>query len=153
MSTALASPAVHAPRRCFRWDLDVDPSKRVQADTRTWLNATPRRLTPVPELADPEVWAANMSRAVIEAALGSRPITQLQRWMVPPLYAALEHLQRPQSPATGRTCRPVSWRSYSPKQGVVEVATVIAAPDRTCIVALRLESVRGRWMTTALEFA
>ncbi|WP_022868121.1 Rv3235 family protein [Schaalia vaccimaxillae] len=153
MTTTLEHPTTGVSRRCFRWDLNIDLTRRAQADARAWLRTPPARANAAP-LPDPEVWAANMSRAVVEVIVGVRPVTQLQRWLVPPLYAALVHLHQPRAQsASQRPCRPVSWRSCSPRDGVVEVATVVAAPDRTRIVAVRLENHRGRWITTALEFA
>ncbi|MDC4232679.1 Rv3235 family protein [Actinomyces sp. B33] len=162
--TALLAPAVprHAPRsghhrpparerRCLRWDLDTDASIKTVSKTRTWLaSAAPQSV--VPTLPEPGPWAAAMARAIVEAVLGMRPTSQLQRWLVPPLLTVVSRLRVPRDPAAPRrSCRPTAWRSCEIRPGVVEAAVVVSAPDGPHVVALRMEKSRGRWITTALE--
>lgn len=150
MSTALAPVAPHKSRRCFRWDMTLDAPVKQAAETKIWLSSdTPGGSAP----PDPATWSAGFARAIIEALLGARPLRQLQRWMVPSLYAAVSRLSfnAARSSRSGPSCAPTTWRTCEVLPGVVESSVIIRGPERSYAVALRLEAFRGRWIATALE--
>lgn len=142
-------------RRTFRWDMTQDVSATELADMRLWLDSRSEGGRLDPDIPDASTWSAGLARAIVESLLGMRDRRQLERWMMPSLYAALKHL-RLDSASTGRSrrsCFPSAWRSDEIAPGVAESAVVVRGPQRSYAVALRLEAFRGRWMTTALEIA
>lgn len=142
-------------RRTFRWDMTQDVSATELADMRLWLDSRSEGGRLDPEVPDASTWSAGLARAIIESLLGMRDRRQLERWMMPSLYAALKHLHLG-SASTGRSrrsCFPSAWRSDDVAPGVAEAAVVVRGPQHSYAVALRLEAFRGRWITTALEIA
>ena len=101
-------------------------------------------------LEDPAARAAVLTRAVLEALAGDRPLGQLEGWIAPDVLDVLEPL------VAARTLRP--WAATlrrvvvcEPAPGVAEVTVVIQRGPRAGALALRLESVDGRWLVTALQ--
>lgn len=143
------------PRRTFRWDCRIDQSESQACDTRLWLASRSQGGRLDPHTPDPLTWSAGLARAVVEALLGMREKRQLERWMLPSLFAALTHLDFTEgmSGRTRRACGSVASRAVEIAPGTVESAVIVRGPSRSYAVALRLEAFRGRWMTTALEIA
>ncbi|WP_165215989.1 Rv3235 family protein [Schaalia sp. ZJ1691] len=146
---------VDYPRRYFRWDPEIDLSPVDRAELLAWLTSSYEQ-DPFGQNdhAKAGIWAANFSRAVIEVTLRARPITQLQRWMVPPLYLAFSHMPLPaKKPQGPQICRPINWLTQETRPGIYEANAIIASPRENHAVAIRMEAFRGRWITTALEFS
>lgn len=115
--------------------------------------ATPSRVLP-----DPVPLLTNLARGVMEVFSGVREVDQLARWLAEDAYRKLvirANLATRARNARGvRATRPVyqiiSTRTMSPADGVVEGVVIIAGPQRTRAIALRLEGRDGRWRATSL---
>ena len=112
--------------------------------------------SPVPQdSAGP--WAAALARVCVEALLGARPATQLERWLTPELYDAVRRRAglaiRVHGPARAQTPpRVVSHHAQvALDQRSAEVSVVLHDGTKVRAVALRLEAFRGRWRVGALE--
>jgi hypothetical protein len=109
-------------------------------------------------VADAEVaeWAARFAQAVVEAAGGHRPLTQLVRWTSPAVYAELEQRLQLLSQATvlhrRRTVRPQVRTVHvcRPAAGSAEVSVHVRYGERSRAIAARLDHRGGRWLCTAL---
>lgn len=106
--------------------------------------------TPREQLDDPRPRAAMLTRALLEAITGDRPVGQLMRWTTPAVFAQLEPLVAP------RGSRP--WAASvrrmfvsEPTPGVAEVTAVVQRGPRCGALALRLEGLDGKWLVTALH--
>lgn len=145
------------PRRFFRWDPYVELNERQRSELFSWFKsaAVPSRFIKDEKPLDPSLWATNLARAIIEVSLRIRPVSQLQRWLLPPLYTALRRMPLPSTPPSGpKVCRPLNWSIQEVSPSIYEANVVISIPGgQVSVVALRIEEFRGRWMTTALEFA
>ncbi|WP_239308155.1 MULTISPECIES: Rv3235 family protein [unclassified Frankia] len=93
--------------------------------------------------------AAVVVRAIVEAMTGIRPVTHLAAWTSPRVQADLERLAGDNVRRRRYTLRCV--RVCEPREGVAEVAAVIARGERVSALALRMETVSGRWRVTALQ--
>jgi Family of unknown function (DUF6459) len=109
-----------------------------------------------------EAWALTFVRAVLEVVSGDRPIHQMIRWTDEGVYADLQHrvtaLSRtghrypdPSASGSGRP-RVHTVHVSQPAPDIAEVAAHVRHGRRSRAIALRLESGRGRWLCTALEF-
>ena len=108
--------------------------------------------TPRDELEDPLPRAAMLTRAVLEALTGVRPVSQLSRWLSPDVLALV------QSTVASRTTRPfpTALRKVlvsEPEPGIAEVTALVNRGPRVEAIALRLEGLDGRWLVTALQRA
>ncbi len=112
-----------------------------------------RTSTPVD---DPAAWCGSIVRAAVEALSGSRPATQLARWLAADVYESL-------SRRAGLAVR-INGRPRLVRRAVVrrvhlcrldahtaEASVVIQDGERVRAAAVRLEAHRGRWRATALE--
>ncbi len=106
--------------------------------------------------ADVAAWAARFAQAVVEAAAGHRPLTQLLRWTSPAVYAGLEQRLELLSQATvlhrRRTIRPQVRTVHvcRPSAGSAEVSVHVRYGERSRALAARLDHRGGRWLCTAL---
>jgi hypothetical protein len=103
---------------------------------------------------DPRAIATIVAPAVVEVVLGSRPVSQLARWLTIGVLAQLRERARLTSPACDELPRltPVVRRLIVCRlHNAVEVAAAVDDSHRTRAVALRLERQRGAWRVTALE--
>ena len=108
-------------------------------------------------LPEPAAACTALVRAVVEVLGGSRPSSQLARWLTSDVYAALQRraglaarLRRGAAPAVHHAVvRRV--RVCEPRDGVVEACAVVIDGGRVRAVALRLEGLDGRWRATAVE--
>lgn len=148
-------PRPHAVA-CLHWDPNVDlpPERAELLRLSLEANSGPRtgHLEPPPKAS---TWAANLSRGIVEVIIGLRPPVQLQRWVQADLLAEIVRVRatHPIPRAAIGRCEPILWRACELKPTVVETGVVLALPYGRCIVAIRLENYRGRWLATALDLA
>lgn len=108
-------------------------------------------------LPSPAPWVARLAPAILEVAAGERPSGQLTRWVTREIRETLARrgaaaLRHPAGKGRPPQCRRVrSVRVTSPAPGVVEASAVVLGAERARAVALRLESVKSRWLATAVE--
>lgn len=117
-----------------------------------------RAATPVPpQRAEPPVTgesdetdraahhvATVLSRALVEVLSRRRPVSHLQRYCAPHLFAGLSGFR------TTGPLRARSMRLGRPDPKVAEVSLVVQAGERVRAIAFRMEQ-RERWTITALE--
>ncbi|HZI98105.1 MAG TPA: Rv3235 family protein [Actinomycetales bacterium] len=109
------------------------------------------------DLPEPGAACTALVRAVVEVLGGTRPSSQLARWLTTDVYAALQRraglaarLRRGAAPSARQAVvRRV--RVCEPRDGVVEACAVVIDGGRVRAVALRLEGLDGRWRATAVE--
>jgi Family of unknown function (DUF6459) len=121
---------------------------RVSLVTAGW-TATQR-----PGLPDAQEWSTTLALAVIQALLGQRPVSQLNRWVVDEVLAGISIYQRRSLALHGRIVIPAAVRSVRvqhPDPGVAEVAAHVVIGKRSAAMAFRLEALGDRWLCTALE--
>jgi hypothetical protein len=109
---------------------------------------------PRPGLPDAQEWSTTLALAVIQALVGQRPVSQLNRWMVEEVLAAISICQRRSLSRHGRTAVPAALRSVHvqhPDPEVAEVSAHVAIGKRSAAMAFRLEALGDRWLCTALE--
>ena len=147
----------------------TEPTLPLEWQVPGGLPATPpaarhlRLVAPPPEpavlegLPAPAPWVARLAPAILEVAAGERPPGQLTRWVTRDIRETLARrgaaaLRHPAGKARAPQCRRVrSVRVTTPAPGVVEASAVVIGTARARAVALRLETVRGRWLATAVE--
>lgn len=107
---------------------------------------------PGPPLADPAQVCGPVVLAAVEALAGSRPLTQLMRWVTPAVYEALE-ARVPADRLTGALRSARVRRSHVCRLGatVAEASVVVHDGTRVRAAAVRLEVHRGHWRATALQ--
>jgi Family of unknown function (DUF6459) len=110
---------------------------------------------PRPGLPDAQQWSAQLALAVIQTLLGQRPVSQLNRWMVDDVLAAISMVQRHNNlKVRGRTAIPAALRSVRvqhPSPEVAEVSAHVVIGKGSAAMAFRLEALGDRWLCTALE--
>jgi hypothetical protein len=109
---------------------------------------------PRPGLPDAQEWSTTLALAVIQALVGQRPVSQLNRWVVDEVLVAISMYQRRSLALHGRIAIPAAVRSVRvqhPDPGVAEVAAHVAIGRRSAAMAFRLEALGDRWLCTALE--
>lgn len=114
--------------------------------------------TSSPAPSDPAgAWAAALSRMCVEALLGMRAATQLQRWLTPELYDAVARRAGLAVRILGRSVgsprpRIISHHAQTAEDGrSAEVCVILHDGAKVRAVALRLEAFRGRWRASAIE--
>lgn len=88
--------------------------------------------------------ATVLSRALVEVLSRRRPVSHLQRYCSPHLFAGLARY------TTTGPMRARSMRLSRPDPKVAEVSLVVQAGDRVRAIAFRMDHV-DRWTITALE--
>lgn len=92
-------------------------------------------------------------QGLLEVLAGVRPVSQLQRTTTPELFSQLEqvvhHRPRPggNRPGTGAVR---SLHVQQRPEGIAEVCATVQRGPRLAAVALRLESIGGRWCCSQL---
>jgi hypothetical protein len=91
---------------------------------------------------------------MIQALLGQRPVSQLNRWVVEDVLGAISIFQRRRLRVSGRIAESLALRSIriqllTPE--IAEVAAHVIIGKRSVAVAFRLEALGDRWLCTALE--
>jgi hypothetical protein len=108
-----------------------------------------------PGLPDAREWSTTLALALIQALLGQRAVSQLNRWVVDEVLVAISMYQRRSLLAPhGRITIPTAVRSVRvqhPDPTVAEVAAHVAIGKRSAAMAFRLEALGDRWLCTALE--
>ena len=105
-------------------------------------------------LPDAQEWSTTLALAVIQALLGQRPVSQLNRWVVDEVLVAIGMYQRRSLALHGRIAVPRQLRSVRiqhPDPEVAEVSAHVAIGKRSAAMAFRLEALGDRWLCTALE--
>ncbi|MBU4215673.1 MAG: energy transducer TonB [Actinobacteria bacterium] len=111
--------------------------------------------TPVPPTVDPARLALSLAGALVEVVRGTRPTSQLARWLAPGVLAELR--ERTALTACGGhhvvLVRPSAVRRLmaNASGSAVEVSAAVDDGIRVRAVAFRLEAHRGGWRVTALE--
>ncbi len=137
----------------LHWDIDRDLSEKARATIRQWLAPDPCRPVGECEIQNFNLWAIGLARGLIEVLCGTRPVEQMTRWLIPPLYAAV-CAARTENIARGvarEVCRPASWRICLISPQVVEMCVNVSGPVQRHVVGLRLEAFRRRWIVTAID--
>jgi len=128
----------------------VDNDRGVRMSTvKTRWAARPR-----PGLPNAQEWSAKLALAIIQALTGQRPISQLSRWVVDEVLAAITMYQRRSLRTRGRIAMSAALRSIRvqhPDPEVAEVAGHVVIGKRSAAMAFRLEALGDRWLCTALE--
>jgi len=101
--------------------------------------------TPRAALPHPRIWAGKYSQAALEVLAGRRNVAQLVRWSNRPVYA---HLERRYGQLKGMP-RVMKVHLCEPADGIAEASALFALDQRVRAVAMRLEGLDGRWMTTS----
>ena len=101
--------------------------------------------TPRADLPHPRMWSGKYSQAALEVLAGRRNVAQLVRWSNRPVYA---HLERRYGQLKGMP-RVIKVHLCEPADGVAEASVLFALDQRVRAVAMRLEGLDGRWMTTS----
>ena len=126
--------------------------------------ALPRPLAefPAPDdpgmLPDPAPLCANLALCVVEALVGARSLDQVSRWVTESVFVHLLRrvviASRARAISGSEAPRPRlrvgEPHISSPVPGVVEAVVLVHQPARSRAVAIRLETVRGRWRATAI---
>lgn len=107
-------------------------------------------------LPDPKLWSRAVAAALVEVLLGKRPASQLQRWVAPEIFTALERrveLNRRLEGDPPRSLPPkvLSSRICVVSASVVETTHSILTAVKTVAVCVRLEARRNQWVVTAVE--
>lgn len=106
------------------------------------------------ELPDPVTWARRLLQAVLEAEAGVRSPDQLSRWVTPEVRARLTRRHRLARRRARRPAHPArigTVLATEPADGICEISASVRTEGRGRAVALRLEGLDGRWLTTVLE--
>jgi hypothetical protein len=115
--------------------------------------------TPSHALPRPEPWLEKIMCGVLESMHGLRDPRQFSRWVSRDVFELIttrsQSIQRQNQALGKRAPRPrFNLRQLiigQPRDGVVEASAVVRAPDRIIAVALRMEGVDNRWMTTTFR--
>ena len=164
--SALTAPAVPLPLDPARPDPGPDWDPVVFSATAGAYHQDDRDLTSRPQLIwsngrrrqlpDPQTWAGTVALACVEALLGTRPATQLHRWLDPEVFTALHRRAALAArirhyPPRGRAVRIRRVRPCRVGPGVWEAAVVLVEDCRVRAAAVRIEEHRGHWRTTAVQ--
>lgn len=105
-------------------------------------------------LGDPTPLVCTVAKAALEVAHGADGIDPLTRWITPTLRTVLlrqQSLSRRANYAPRGSVTVVRVRLCRVSASAVEAAVVITEGDVAHAIAMRLETVAGRWLITALD--
>ncbi|MDO5049527.1 MAG: Rv3235 family protein [Actinomycetaceae bacterium] len=113
-------------------------------------------ITTVDKLPDPTNWGKSLALSIVETLTGQRYPTQLERWITPDLYEAIERrvnlAERLDGPAhRSPRAQLLSSRTCRVNEQVAETVHILTQGERVHAVSIRLEARRRQWMATALE--
>lgn len=150
-STSHSTPVEHQP--LFQWDATRELSSY---DILAFRQIFPRyRGNPaqLSHLPDPGPWAANLAVGTLEILARFRPVSQMQRWVLPQLYEALVSATqlRPLSRQRRSRFLVTHHRTCAISERIVEACVIVNAGTRKHAVSIRLEGHHSRWVVTALE--
>lgn len=105
-------------------------------------------------LGDPTPLACTVAKTALEVVLGGSGVETLTRWVAPELRESLAY-QHSLARRTGQRSEPsvriARIRVFRVSATAAEVSVVAQDGDRSRAIAMRLEDVAGRWLTTVLE--
>lgn len=115
--------------------------------------------TPSSELPQPEPWIEMMVSGVLESIHGVRDPRQFVRWMTQDVFHAVEARSKSVQLRHQTLKKPIARPVFAlgnvvinhPRDGVVEAAAVVHGPTRVRAVAIRMEGLDRRWLTTAFR--
>jgi Family of unknown function (DUF6459) len=93
--------------------------------------------------------AAAVVRALVEMMSGIRPVGQTMDWFAASLRPDVARAASQIGPRRRYAVRSI--HVSEPRPGVAEVAAVIARDSRAAALAMRMETVDGKWRVTALR--
>jgi hypothetical protein len=93
--------------------------------------------------------AAAVVRALVEMMSGIRPVSQTMGWFAPSLRPDVAEVARRIRPERRYSVRSI--HVSEPRPGVAEIAAVVNRDERAAALAMRMETVNGRWRVTALR--
>lgn len=113
-----------------------------------------------PPLKDPELYLANIAKAINEVISGLRPVEQLAQVLNEQVYETLRlrTLNKAQSKtreAKKQVLQPTSVlrvHNQSPSENVIESVVLLSTRQRARAVAIRLEGQYGRWRATNIGY-
>jgi hypothetical protein len=115
--------------------------------------------TPSSELPLPEPWIEMMVSGVLESIHGVRDARQFARWMTQEVFHAVEARSKSVQLRHQTLKKPIARPVFAlgnvvinhPRDGVVEAAAVVHGPTRVRAVAIRMEGLDRRWLTTSFR--
>jgi hypothetical protein len=153
---------INLPKRTKHGLQETLPFEWPQTDGANALTYVPPRIgdnspssfdpqaTPRAELPSAQQWSMRLVHALVEVVNGSRPATQLTRWITPEVMTQLQgHIARNKMPRLGVR----SIHVHETDDGVAEISSVFGTPNRSFALAMRLEGLDGRWRATSLVWA
>ena len=105
-------------------------------------------------LGDPTALACTVAKDALEVALGMDGIAKLNRWVTAEIRAQVakqQSLSRRAGYVTRGAVGIQRVRVYRVSSRAAEVSVIAREGDRLRPIAMRLEDVAGKWLTTALE--
>jgi len=126
------------------FDDERQPPGRFDAATSVTAAAATTR-APAPARA----MAAAVVRALVEMMSGIRPVSQTMGWFAPSLRPDVAEVARRIRPERRYSVRSI--HVSEPRPGVAEIAAVVNRDERAAALAMRMETVNGRWRVTALR--
>lgn len=111
------------------------------------------------DLPDPVPWVETMVHGVLESIHGVRDSRQFVRWMTEDVYRAVEARSNSVMQRHAALKKPVQKPVFKlgnvivdcPRDGVVEASAVVHGPTRVRAVAMRMEGLDHRWLTTSFR--
>lgn len=130
----------------------TSPTPPTSQPQLVWSNGKAR------QLPDPGTWCATVARACAEALHGTRPCSQLHRWLDVEIFTSLQRRAdlAARMRSRGVRSRAVRVRRVHPcriRTGVWEASVVLQDGPRVRAAAIRIEAHRGHWRATAVQFA
>ena len=98
------------------------------------------------ELPSAKQWSMRLVHAIVEVINGSRPHTQLNRWLTPEV---MSQVQRHMRDGVRERLHVRSISVHETDDGVAEVCAVFGTTHRCYALAMRLEGLDGRWRATS----
>ncbi|PKQ25476.1 MAG: hypothetical protein CVT64_09740 [Actinobacteria bacterium HGW-Actinobacteria-4] len=105
-------------------------------------------------LGDPTPLACTVAKTALEVVLGGAGVETLTRWVAPELRESLafQHsLARRAGVRAEPSVRIARVRVFRVSATAAEVSVVAQQGEHARAIAMRLEDVAGRWLTTVLE--
>lgn len=163
MPCPTAIPQQHSPwalqatsmnsRPIFQWDATRELSSY---DILAFRQIFPRyqgNPAQLSQLPDAGPWAANLAVGTLEILAHYRPVSQMQRWVLPQLYEALVDTTQllPQNRQRRTRFLATHYRTCAISERIIETCVIVKAGTRKHAVSIRIEGHHSRWIVTALE--
>lgn len=143
----------HSTRPLFQWDASRNLSERELLEHR---ERFPRFTCERPELSalpDAGSWSANLAIGLVEIFFHQRPIAQIERWVITPLYHALiAQMDRLAMQKQAHTpIKVTSYRTCMISERIAECCVILDAHGMRRNISMKLEGHRGKWIATGLQ--